>query len=264
MAAIEAKIAVIGGTGIADPEVFKTIKEMKVKTPFGNPSDKIKITELNGKKVAFLPRHGSGHTIPPHMVNYRANIHALKSLGVERVIGLAAVGSLRESMKAGHIVIPDQFIDMTRQRKLTFYDGPKVVHVSVADPFCSQMRKLVIERVKKLRIPMHEKGTYICVEGPRFSTRAESRLWRVMSADIIGMTLVPEAQLAREAEMCYLSISSVTDYDVWADRPVSAREVGETMKKNTVNVQEILKSLLPDIPENRGCQCGEALRDAGL
>jgi len=261
---MDVKIAIIGGTGIADPRLFKTLDEIDADTSYGKPSDKIKIAEFQGMDVAFLPRHGSGHTIPPHMVNSRANIRALKDMGVERVIGLAAVGSLRKEMKPGDIVIPDQFIDMTKQRKGTFYDGPKVVHISAADPFCSQLTSLAAKKARDLKIPVHDKGTYICVEGPRFSTRAESNLWRIMGADIVGMTLVPEAQLARELEMCYLSISSVTDYDVWAEKPVSAKEVIETMKKNTVKVQNILKELIPAIPAARKCGCGEALRDAGL
>ncbi len=260
----KARIAVIGGTGVADPALFKNVEEIDANTPYGKPSDKIRITEFQGLPVAFLPRHGSGHTIPPHKVNSRANLRALKDLGIERVIGLAAVGSLNEEIKPGDIVIPDQFIDMTKQRPLTFYDGPKVVHVSVADPFCPQLRSLACEHAKGLGISAHGKGTYVCVEGPRFSTRAESNLWRIMKADIVGMTLVPEAQLARELEMCYLSISSVTDYDVWAEKPVSAKDVLETMKKNTVTVQSMLKKMIPAISAERECFCGEALKDAGL
>jgi 5'-methylthioadenosine phosphorylase len=260
----EVKIAVIGGTGVADPKLFRTVEEIDANTRYGKPSDRIRITEFVGVPVAFLPRHGSGHNIPPHMVNSRANIRALKDLGVERVIGLAAVGSLKEGIRPGDIVIPDQFIDMTKQRKGTFYEGPKVIHVSTADPFCSQLRSLGAEKARSLRLPVQGKGTYVCVEGPRFSTRAESNLWRIMHADVVGMTLVPEAQLARELELCYLSISSVTDYDVWAEKPVSAKDVLETMKKNTVKVQNLLKELIPAIPSDRKCACGEALKDAGL
>jgi 5'-methylthioadenosine phosphorylase len=261
---MDVKIGVIGGTGIADPNLFKPLKEIKADTPYGKPSDKISITEFQGINVAFLPRHGSAHTIPPHMVNNRANMYALNELGVERIIGLAAVGSLKEEIRPEEVVIPDQFIDMTKQRKLTFYEGKSVIHVSVADPFCEELRALAIKKARAVGVPTHSKGTYICVEGPRFSTRAESNLWRIMGADIVGMTLVPEAQLARELELCYLSISSVTDYDVWADKPVSAREVLERMKKNTVLVQNLMKALIPAIPIERGCQCGVALKDAGL
>jgi 5'-methylthioadenosine phosphorylase len=261
---MDVKIGIIGGTGIADPDFFGHLRSVEAKTKYGKPSDKVSILEVSGVKVAFIPRHGPKHTIPPHMVNYRANIAALKSLGVERVIGLAAVGSLRENIKAGHMVISDQFIDMTKQRKLTFFDGPKVVHISAADPFCPQLSKLSGMAARRLDIPYHDKGTYICVEGPRFSTRAESHLWRMMKADVIGMTLVPECQLAREMEMCYLSLSSVTDYDVWADTPVSAKDVAQTMKMNTRNVQRMLREIIPKLPEERVCTCGEALKDAGL
>lgn len=258
------KIAVIGGTGVADPGLFKHIKEIEVKTKYGKPSGKIKITECMGKKVAFLPRHGEGHTIPPHMVNSRANIQALKDLGVERIIGLTAVGSLKDEYKPGDVVIPDQYIDMTNNRPLTFYDGPDVYHISAADPFCSELRDMAVSETKALKVPFHNKGTYICVEGPRFSTRAESNLWRIMKADIIGMTLVPEVQLAREKEICYLSISSITDYDVWAEKPVNATEVVERMKANTKNVQNILKNMIPRIGEKRECECSHALKDAEL
>ena len=260
----KAKIAVIGGTGLADSKLFKVIEEVEVDTPYGKPSDKIKITDFNGTKVAFLPRHGVGHKIPPHMVNYRANIHALKELGVKRIIGFTAVGSLRGDMNPGDITILDQFIDMTKSRKLTFYDGPKVVHISAADPFCPDMRKWIAEVTKELGIPYHDKGTYVCVEGPKFSTRAESRLWRIMKADVVGMTLVPECQLAREAEICYLSVSTVTDYDVWADKPVNAAEIIETMKKNAVNVQNILTHLIPKLKDERSCECATALKNAEL
>jgi 5'-methylthioadenosine phosphorylase len=261
---MDVKIGIIGGTGIADPDFFKPLRAVDVKTKYGKPSGKVSILDVAGVKVAFIPRHGPKHTIPPHMVNYRANIAALKSLGVERIIGLAAVGSLRENIKAGHLVIPDQFIDMTKQRKLTFYDGPKAVHISVADPFCPQLSKIAAAAAGRLSLHCHDRGAYICVEGPRFSTRAESNLWRMMKADIVGMTLVPECQLAREMEMCYVSIASVTDYDVWADTPVSAKDVAETMRKNTVSVQRMLREIIPRIPHEKVCACGETLKDAGL
>ena len=260
----KAKIAVIGGTGLADPKVFRTLEELDVDTPYGKPSDKIKIADFNGTHVAFLARHGAGHTIPPHKINYRANIHALKSIGVERIISFSAVGSLREDMKPGDAVVLDQFIDMTRHRQLTFYDGPKVVHISAADPFCPDMRRWAIETVKGLGIPFHEKGTYVCIEGPRFSTRAESLLWRNMHADVVGMTLVPEAQLARETEICYISVANVTDYDVWAEKPVSAADIIQTMKRNEDNVHRILSEMLPKVKEERACICASALKEAEL
>lgn len=260
------RVGVIGGTGVYSPGFFELIEERDVETPYGKPSDRIKIIKLcsGDMEVAFLPRHGSRHTIPPHQVNSRANVWALKELGVERIIGLSAVGSLREEIKPGDVVITDQFIDMTRRREATFYNGPKVVHISTADPFCSELREVAKEVIKELAIPLHTKGTYICVEGPRFSTRAESRLWRLMGADIIGMTLVPEVNLALELEMCYLCIATVTDYDVWAEKPVNTKEILETMKKSTLNVQRILEKLLPRIPAKRDCACKSALKDAGV
>jgi 5'-methylthioadenosine phosphorylase len=259
------KIAVIGGTGIYSEDMLENVKTRKVRTPYGNPSSGIKIGSFKGRRIAFLFRHGEKHSIPPHKVNSLANIHTLKELGVERIIGITAVGSLKEEMKPGDIIIPDQFMDFTKQRKLTFYDGPKVAHVSMADPFCSEMRNLAGKTIENLKIRFHKDGTYVCIEGPRFSTRAESDLWRLMKADIIGMTLIPEAVLAREKEICYLSISSVTDYDCWrTDEKVSATNVIETMKKNTENIKKILENLIPDIPEKRECECSRALENAFL
>lgn len=260
---MKAEIGIVGGTGIYSEGMLKNVKAAKVRTPYGKPSSEIRIGSFGGRKIAFLFRHGDSHSIPPHKVNSQANIYALKKLGVERIIGIAAVGSLKEDMKAGDIVIPDQFIDMTKQRISTFYDGPKVAHISMADPFCEEMRDLVCKTTKNLNIRFHEKGTYLCVEGPRFSTRAESNLWRIMKADIIGMTLTPEVVLAREKEICYLSISSVTDYDCWRGKEaVSADDVIKTMKKNTENVRKILETVIPSIPKGRVCACKKALENA--
>ena len=261
-----ADIAIIGGSGLYDPEIIEDAKEIKVYTPYGPPSDNIIVGTLKGRRVAFLPRHGRGHKIPPHRVNYRANIWALKSLGVKWVISVSAVGSLREDYKPGDFVIPDQFIDMTKKREYTFFDGPVVAHVSMADPFCEDLRKLAFETAKELGIPVHDKGTYVCIEGPRFSTRAESRIWKdVFKADIIGMTLVPEVNLACEAQMCYATIAMITDYDVWAERPVTAQEVIETMKKNTENAKRLLYELVPRIPEEpKECSCCNSLENALL
>jgi 5'-methylthioadenosine phosphorylase len=259
------KIAVIGGTGIYSEDILENVKTKKVRTPYGDPSSKIRIGSLREKRIAFLFRHSEKHSIPPHRVNSPANIHALKELGVERIIGITAVGSLKEEMKPGDIVIPDQFIDMTKQRVSTFFDGPKVAHVSMADPFCGEMRDLASKTIQSLGIRFHKKGTCVCIEGPRFSTRAESDLWRLMKADIIGMTLIPEAVLAREKEICYLSISSVTDYDCWRkNEKVSATNVIETMKKSTENIKKILENLIPNIPEKRECACSRALENAFL
>lgn len=260
-----AEIGIIGGTGIYSEGVLKNVKKISVKTPYGEPSSRIILGSYMRKRVAFLFRHGEKHTIPPHNVNSRANIYALKKLGVQRIIGTAAVGSLNENMKPGDIVIPDQFIDMTKQRKLTFYDGPKVAHISVADPFCPELRKVANDVIKKLNIRFHSKGTYLCVEGPRFSTKAESNLWRLMKSDIIGMTLVPEVNLAREMEICYLSISSVTDYDCWKDsKAVSAEDVTKVMKSNAKKIQKIMEVFVSKIPKERKCPCKSALKDAGI
>ncbi|ABL78022.1 S-methyl-5'-thioadenosine phosphorylase [Thermofilum pendens] len=256
------KIGIIGGSGLYSPDFLTNPKEEKIYTPYGPPSSHVVIGEIAGRKVAFIPRHGKRHEIPPHKVNYRANIYALKELGVERLISVSAVGSLREDYKPGDFVCTDQFIDMTKGRVYTFYDGPVVAHVSMADPFCPELRELCIRSARKLGITMHEKGTYICIEGPRFSTRAESRLWRQFGADIIGMTLVPEVNLAREARMCFLNIAMVTDYDVWAEKPVTAHEVARVMAENTEKVKRLLADLIPSIPEERKCQCARALDEA--
>jgi 5'-methylthioadenosine phosphorylase len=260
----KAKIGIIGGTGVCSEDMLEGAKKLEIRTPYGRPSSKITVGSFKGEKLAFLFRHGESHSIPPHRVNYHANVYALKMLGVERVIGIAAVGSLNEKMKPGDIVIPHQFIDMTKLRPTTFYDGPKVVHVSLADPFCSEMRPAAFSAIENLRLRCHKNGTYICIEGPRFSTRAESNLWRAMKADIIGMTLIPEVTLAREKEMCYLTIATVTDYDCWKEGAVSAEEVTSTMKRSTENVKRILDELILKFPKIRNCACKSALHDAEI
>jgi len=259
-----AEIGIIGGSGLYDPEILEDVKELKIYTPYGLPSDFIIVGTLKGKRVAFLPRHGRAHRVPPHMINYRANIWALKELGVKRVISVSAVGSLREDYRPGDFVCPDQFIDMTKNRAYTFYDGPVVAHVSMADPFCPELRELCIRVAQRLGITMHERGTYVCIEGPRFSTRAESRLWRSFKADIIGMTLVPEVNLAREVRMCFVNIAMVTDYDVWAEKPVTAHEVAKVMAENVEKVKKLLYELIPEIPSERHCQCSKYLDEALL
>jgi 5'-methylthioadenosine phosphorylase len=256
------RIGIIGGSGIYDPSLFENVKSINVGTPFGAPSGPIEVGDLVGVKVAFLPRHGKAHTLPPHSVPYRANIWALRSLGVERIISPCAVGSLQEKFKPGTIMIPDQFIDFTKGRKYTFYDGGKTVHISTADPFCPHLSGLLKEGAARLKMPIHDKGTYITIEGPRFSTRAESRMFRQF-ADIIGMTLNPEIQLAREQAMCYCSIAQITDYDVWAEKPVSQEEVYRMVQKILSGTRELLKDVLPRIPKERKlCGCAGALKDA--
>lgn len=261
-----ADVGIIGGTGVYDPGLFSAKREIKVHTPYGEPSDLVTIGEYSGFNVAFIPRHGRGHRIPPHSINSRANIWALKQLGVKRIIAPSAVGSLQEGYKPGDIAIPDQFIDFTKKRQYTFYDGGQVCHVSLADPFCPELRSIAIDRIKKLKITMHDRATYVCIEGPRFSTRAESKIFRdVMEADIIGMTLVPEVNLARETEICYLSIATVTDYDVWADHTVTSAEIIETLAKNVEKTKKLIADLVPAIPAVRKkCACGSALENALL
>jgi 5'-methylthioadenosine phosphorylase len=257
------KIGIIGGSGVYDPALMKNIKTVKVVTPYGGPSSPLEVGDYMGVRVAFLPRHGKGHTIPPHKVPYRANIWALKSLGVERIISPCAVGSLQMKYKPGTIMFPDQFIDFTKGRQYTFYDGGRTFHVSTADPFCPEMRKVFADGARKLGVPFHDKGTYITIEGPRFSTRAESMMFRQFAADIIGMTLNPEIQLAIEQEMCYTSVAQITDYDVWADKPVTVEEVMSTLAKNQQNTLDLLKEVLPRIPRvRRACQCGKSLKNA--
>jgi 5'-methylthioadenosine phosphorylase len=258
----KADIGILGGSGFYDPSLFGPMAEIKMNTPYGSPSDIISVAEFKGIKVAFLPRHGKRHSIPPHLINYRANIWAMKDLGVKRIVSPSAVGSLRDEMKPGDLVIPDQFIDFTKGRKSTFFDGAVVGHFSLADPYCPELRKLSAETAKELGMTYHDRATYVCIEGPRFSTRAESKLFRNWGADIIGMTLVPEVTLAREAGICYLTLATVTDYDVWADRPVTAEEVVETLKSNVEKVKSLLTQLLPKLGEERACDCSKSAEHA--
>ena len=260
----QAEIAVIGGTGVYDQEIIEDAREVKIYTPFGVPSDLITLGTYRGRQVAFISRHGRGHQIPPHRVNSRANIWALRELGVQRIVASSAVGSLRDDYKPGDFVITDQFIDRTRKRPDTFYEGGRLCHISAADPICPQLHAFFADFAPRLGIAIHQTGTYVCIEGPRFSTRAESRLFRQWGADIIGMTIYPECVLAREAEICYVSVAMVTDYDVWAESPVSTREIMETMKRNAANFKKLIMESIPEIPRERTCGCGEALRAATL
>jgi len=263
---VKAEIGIIGGSGLYDPGIIKDAQEVKVYTPYGEPSDYITVGKVEGRSVAFLPRHGRGHRIPPHKINYRANIWAMKELGVKFLISVSAVGSLRLDYKPGDFVVPDQFIDMTKKRDYTFFDGPVVAHVSMAEPFCESLRRVIVSASKDLNITTHDRGTYICIEGPRFSSRAESRVWKeVFKADIIGMTLVPEVNLACEAQLCYATIAMVTDYDVFAEIPVTAEEVTRVMAENTEKVKRLLYEVikrLPEKPEEGLCSCCRSLETA--
>ena len=264
MAEERADIGIIGGTGVYDPNIFQSVREMKIFTPYGSQSHFVSVGEYNGKKVAFVPRHARDHSIPPHKINFRANIFALKHLGVKRIISVSSVGSLREDLRPGEFVFPDQFIDRTKNRVDTFYDGAQVAHVSSADPFCPEMRSILSQSAKKNSVPAHDTATYICIEGPRFSTRAESKLFRQWGADIVGMTLYPEVTLAREAELCYSCLAMVTDYDVWAEKPVSAAEVSNVLRKNVENAKRIVLDMITSLPEQRSCSCAHSLDGAML
>lgn len=259
---MQAEFGVIGGTGLYDPKLLKNIQEVEVETPYGKPSDSITVGELGGKSVAFLPRHGKKHTIRPTDINVRANIFALKKLGVKRILAPSTVGSLREEYHPGEIVFVDQFIDRTTRREQSFYTENKVCHISVAEPMCPELRKTLVDIAKKLNVKMHETGTYVCIEGPRFSSKAESRLYQQWCADVVGMTLVPECVLAREAEICYASISTVTDYDVWKEHVVCVDDILTTMKKNVQNVKQIIAETFANIPVECSCTCNQALKGA--
>jgi 5'-methylthioadenosine phosphorylase len=261
-----ADIGIIGGTGIYTAELFGTEKQVKVYTPYGKPSDLISIGEYAGRTIAFLPRHGRGHTIPPHRINSRANIWALRELGVTRLIAPSAVGSLKREYKPGEIAIPDQFIDFTKSREYTFYDGGEICHISVADPFCSDLSHIALQCGTKLKNIVHPKVTYVCIEGPRFSTRAESQLFRkVLGADIVGMTIVPECVLAREAQICYVSISAITDYDVWSESLVTSKDILEVLNKNVEKTKNLITEMIPLISKERvNCNCRKALEGSLL
>ncbi len=259
---MQAEIGIVGGTGLYDPKLLKNAQEIEVKTPYGAPSDAFILGEMSGRRVAFLPRHGRKHTIRPTDVNSRANIFAFKKLGVERIIAVSTVGSLKEEFKPGDIVFTDQFIDRTTRREQSFYTEGKVCHISVAEPMCPELRKTLIAVAKAARIGAHNTGTYVCIEGPRFSTKAESKLFSTWGADIVGMTLVPECVLAREAEICYASIGAVTDYDCWKDHPVTADEIVTTMKANIEKVKKIIVETVAKLPKERGCGCKNALKNA--
>ena len=262
----KAEIGIFGGTGIYDSGLLKDSKEITIDTPYGKTSDSITIGDFHGTKIAFLPRHGKKHTIPPHLINFRANIWAFKELGVKRILAPSAVGSLKEEFEPGHFALPSQFIDFTKSRKGTFSEDGKVIHISVADPFCPELQNVILNITKKEKIQMHENCTYVCIEGPRFSTKSESKFFRTTGADIIGMTLVPECQLAREAQICYVSISTVTDYDVWAEKSVTAKEVMDTLSKNAQITKKLLAELIHNMPKDfatkRTCSCEKALTEA--
>ena len=257
------KIGIIGGSGLSKMGIIDDIEEIDVNTPFGKPSDKVIVGKISGVDIAFLSRHGKYHTIPPHKVNYRANIFALKECGVEYLVSTAAVGSLKEEYKPGDFVIASQLIDRTAKRTTTFFEDGIVAHVGFADPFCKILSDIAYDTVKEEGVDTH-RGSYICMEGPQFSTRAESNLYRSWDVDIIGMTMAPEAKLAREAEMCMCGISSVTDYDCWHEEEcdVTVSSIVDTLKKNSINTANIIKKLVSKINYDRTCECHNALEFA--
>lgn len=263
----KAEIGVFGGSGLYSMEGATVLEEIKVETPFGAPSDLITVVEIARKRVAFLPRHGRKHQYPPHKVPYKANIWAMKALGVERVLAPNAVGSLQRHIKPGDFVICDQFVDRTRHRDDTFFNGPITTHVSTADPYCPQLRAIAIEACRDLGIPHHERGTVVVIEGPRFSTKAESRWFTQMGWEVINMTQYPEVVLAREAELCYVNISIVTDYDTGLVaegevEPVSAEEVMKNFAASVERARQLIAEIIRRLPAQRTCRCGEALKHA--
>jgi len=261
---VEIKIAVIGGSGVYQMEGLTDIEEMRVKTPFGDPSDAIVVGTLEGHRVAFLPRHGRGHRIMPSELPARANIYALKTLGVERIISMSACGSMREELAPLDIVVPDQLFDRTRARPSTFFGRGIVAHISFADPFCPQLSNLVYEAALASGVRAHKGGTLVVIEGPAFSTKAESRIYRQWGVDIIGMTALPEAKLAREAEMCYATVAMVTDYDVWHPDhdAVTTEMILRNLLKNAENGKRIVRHAVKNLPPVRTCSCGSALATA--
>lgn len=280
-----ADIAIIGGTG-SDIHLENAV-EVKIFTPFGSSSSKITIGDFKDKKIAFIPRHGKDHSIPPHNINFRANIWALKELGVKFVISTSAVGSLKAELSKGTFVIVDQYIDRTKKRADTFFEGGQVCHIGQADPYCEYMRSLFYDSGKNLRIEICNGGTYVCIEGPRFSTRAESKMFRLLGGDIIGMTTYPEVVLAAEKEICYCCIAMITDLDVWAGNcpncgivafkhkcdkcsasiqklSVDVPEVMKTMEENTENLKKLLEMTIPKINTERDCSCHHTLSNSIL
>ena len=260
----KASIGIIGGSGLYEIEGVDVIEEVNIDTPWGSPSDSITIADVNGVRAAFLPRHGRGHYVMPHEINFRANIAALKMIGVEEIIAFSAVGSLKEEIRPLDFVLPRQVIDRTKSRASTFYGNGVVGHVAFADPFCERMQKIIPKTAETLGIVMHTGQTLICMEGPAFSSRAESHLYRSWNAGVINMSTLPEAKLAREAEMCYTVICMSTDYDCWKDDGdhVTVDMVVANLTRNADNAKALLKAILPELGGTRDCGCAEASKFA--
>jgi 5'-methylthioadenosine phosphorylase len=257
-------VGVIGGSGLYQMEGLSAVEELALSTPFGEPSDAFLVGELGDVRLVFLPRHGRGHRIPPSAINFRANIWGLKKLGVDRILSLSAVGSMREDVAPGDFVVIDQFIDRTRHRADTFFDRDVVAHVMFADPVCEPLRRVLVEAARKIGVRVHDGGTYVCMEGPQFSTRAESRLYRSWGVDVIGMTNLQEAKLAREAEISYATVAMATDYDCWHEShdDVSIDAILAIMNQNVQRARDLIRAAVPMLPADLGCGCGQALQHA--
>src|ERR1700682_791386 len=260
----EAAIGIIGGSGLYSMSGLTGTREVRVKTPFGDPSDTIVLGTLEGKRVAFLARHGRGHRILPGEINYRANIYAMKLLGAERIISVSAVGSLLEDLRPGEFLVPDQFYDRTKHRVSTFFGDGLVAHVGFAHPVCGQLAGVLSDSCVHEAVKVHRRGTYICMEGPQFSTQAEAHVHRQLRFEVIGMTNVTEAKLAREAEICYATIAMITDYDCWhpEHESVTATQIMATRSQNAENAQKVLRESVRSMPVEPNCKCGAALRHA--
>lgn len=257
-------VGIIGGSGLYELEGLRDVKEEVISTPFGDPSDSFIIGYLDNVKMIFLPRHGRGHRILPSEINFRANIYGMKKLGAQWIVSVSAVGSMKEHLKPGHIVIPDQFFDRTRSRINTFFGEGIAAHVSFAEPVCPVLSECLYIASRDVAADVHRGGIYICIEGPQFSTKAESHIYRSWGVDVIGMTNLPEAKLAREAEICYATLALVTDYDCWheTEEVVTAEMVMETLRKNIETSKGIIRNVVKILPDEKSCLCGSALKNA--
>jgi len=257
-------VGIIGGSGLYELEGLTNVRWRRVRTPFGDPSDEFCTGELEGRPVIFLPRHGRGHRLTPTELNFRANIWGLKSLGVEWIISVSAVGSMKEDVRPLDLVIPDQFVDLTKRRVSSFFGDGIVAHVGMADPVCGELANRLEKAARQNSSRVHRGGTYVCIEGPQFSTRAESRVYRSWGVDVIGMTNMPEAKLAREAELCYATLALATDYDVWHEThaAVSVEAVVANLLKNVATAKEVLRAVIPLIGGTRACECPRLLQSA--
>jgi 5'-methylthioadenosine phosphorylase len=260
----QAAIGIIGGSGLYAMNGLTNTREIRVKTPFGDPSDAFVLGTLEGKRVAFLARHGLGHRILPGEINYRANVYAMKLLGVQRIISVSAVGSLKEDLRPGEFLVPDQFFDRTKNRMSTFFGEGIVAHVAFAHPTCGQLSGVLADACVHEAVMVHRRGTYMCIEGPQFSTLAEAEVHRQLGFEVIGMTNVTEARLAREAEICYSTIAMITDYDCWhpEHESVTASQIIATLSQNAENAQKVLRTAVRELPAARSCKCGLALQHA--